>query len=499
MGRARQFIEAGWSNVSIVDGGILAWISEDLPLAPRIPAPDAEARDTGIFWSADLEEARRLSAERGKPLVTCFVAAWCDACRRFRNETLASPEITSLAGRFLWVMLEVDRDISAVRRHKIRVTPTTDLVDLRGTTRVRISGHVTAGEFRKLLEEFERDSRAVPGPRDRLEIGSTGGPAVTEIPQGFRGTGICFSNVGYGPLRLPSQSPFQSLRYGLMPRTPSTLAEGFFEARWTETWVNLWAIDAGEHLVDFEMLQSSFSLAYGLSDVLQIEVGFVQKSRFGGVMDGFIQDFHDLFGIDQGGRDDAEKGGFALQVDREDGTTAVRLDPGDRGSFSESLLATLQHNVTCGTDVLPAFAYALTVRRELGDQEDMPDAESVDLAASVSLSKRFGDFYGYVSVGYAWFGKERFEGVELRATQLSGLVALEWQVGAGASLVVQYLISEGVAEDLREFSEASYEVTFGGKFEVAPMTVLEIGLVENVVTFDNSPDFGIHAGLLRRF
>jgi hypothetical protein len=64
---------------------------------------------------------------------------------------------------------------------------------------------------------------------------------------------------------------------------------------------------------------------------------------------------------------------------------------------------------------------------------------------------------------------------------------------------VQYLLSEGVAQDLADFSEPSNEVTFGLKLEVAPMTVLELGLIENVVTSDNSPDFGLHAGLLWRF
>ena len=113
--------------------------------------------------------------------------------------------------------------------------------------------------------------------------------------------------------------------------------------------------------------------------------------------------------------------------------------------------------------------------------------------------RRFGDFFVYLGLGYAWFGKERFQDIELKTTQFSGLLAVEWQVAAGTSLVVQYLLSEGVAEDLDEFSDPSHEITLGLKAEVASMTVLEIGLIENVVTSDNSPDFGLHIGLLRRF
>jgi hypothetical protein len=42
-------------------------------------------------------------------------------------------------------------------------------------------------------------------------------------------------------------------------------------------------------------------------------------------------------------------------------------------------------------------------------------------------------------------------------------------------------------------------VTLGWRGEILERTVLEIGLIENVVTYDNSPDFGVHIGLAYRF
>ena len=67
------------------------------------------------------------------------------------------------------------------------------------------------------------------------------------------------------------------------------------------------------------------------------------------------------------------------------------------------------------------------------------------------------------------------------------------------SLLIQYLVSEGVAEDLGEISKPSHEVTLGWKGEVRKGTVVEVGLIENVITYDNSPDFGVHAGFTQRF
>lgn len=67
------------------------------------------------------------------------------------------------------------------------------------------------------------------------------------------------------------------------------------------------------------------------------------------------------------------------------------------------------------------------------------------------------------------------------------------------SLILQYLGTEGQAVDFGPFSETSNEIVVGWKWEAAPGGVLEVGLIENVVTFDNSPDFGVHAAWTQRF
>jgi hypothetical protein len=76
---------------------------------------------------------------------------------------------------------------------------------------------------------------------------------------------------------------------------------------------------------------------------------------------------------------------------------------------------------------------------------------------------------------------------------------MEWRFTPWMSLLIQYLVSEGVAEDLGEISKPSHEVTLGWKGEVKKGTVVEVGLIENVITYGNSPDFGIHLGVKHRF
>ena len=89
--------------------------------------------------------------------------------------------------------------------------------------------------------------------------------------------------------------------------------------------------------------------------------------------------------------------------------------------------------------------------------------------------------------------------VELNKTQLSGSVAAEWSYIPTQSLLLQFLATEGQAVELGPFSEPSYEVTLGWKMQIKSKIVFELGLIENILNFSNSPDFGIHAGITTRF
>jgi len=457
----------------------------------------AVAQDS-IRWREDLAAAQAEAAREHKPLVVVFVAGWCSACAAFERDTLPSPVITAYAGRFVWVRLDVERNVSLVRDNQVRATPRIDLRVSDGTTWVRISGALPAKEFRNQLDLF-LSAREGKASSIALEIDGSSYTPLSETPGGFRGASICYSNVGYGPLRLGSQSPFQSLRFGIDPRTPSTLAEGQWEAHVTETWSNTFVYDPGKLLLDFETLDTRVSLAYGVLDELELELEFENRSGFGGIMDRFINAFHRAFGLTDAGRHNFPRNQFQIQIPDNKGNPALTLGSGDEGSFSNALLFTVQHNVTCGTEYLPAIAYALTLRANVDNGPGLSGQLPVEPQLSVSLSKAIGDFYVYGSVAFGYFGTEHLAGIHLRPTQYSGLAAVEWRFDSNMSLIVQYLVTQGVAKDLGDFSQASNEITLGWKWELAERTVLELGLIENIINFNNSPDFGVHAGLTYRF
>ena len=308
---------------------------------------------------------------------------------------------------------------------------------------------------------------------------------------------FCKADVGFGPLRLKSQSPFQSLRMGITPLAPSTISKKQWEFFLAGTLANVWVNGDDDYMLDYETLNTQISIAYGITQTFKIELGYEERRNFGGIMDGFIVAFHDTFGIDQTGRDEAPYGQVNMEIKDADGNT-VYYESGD-SVFSRGLLLTLQQNVTCGTKNFPAFSYALTLRQELEYPNVIDRSSPYDFGISLATSRRFSDFYLYLSGGYIWFGGNQVQDVELKKTQISGMFATEWRYIPTQSLLLQLLATEGQAVDLGPFSEPSYEITLGWKWQMKPKLVFELGLIENIINFDNSPDIGIHAGITTRF
>jgi hypothetical protein len=290
---------------------------------------------------------------------------------------------------------------------------------------------------------------------------------------------------------------FPSLRLGALPDAPAYLPRDHWELRETFEWSRMWA-QSPDYFLDFDSWSSSHSVAYGYSDRTQIEVGVVQTGWCRGKMDGFVRGFHDTFGLDQGGRDLAKKGEFAFEVRNPENGKRVVIDENNQAAVTEQLVFSIHTILTRGDEVLPAVAWSVTGKANLRDEGPI-EGDGVDFATSVSVSKQLGDFYLYATLSFAWYGSETFYGIDLKPSTLSVVSAVEYVVTNGFSLILQHQWTEGPVEGLGSFSQPSYEISVGAKILFAENTMFEVSVVENLINFENSPDFGLHTGLTIQF
>lgn len=302
------------------------------------------------------------------------------------------------------------------------------------------------------------------------------------------------NGLGLGPLRLCSQSPGQSLRLGLVPHTPAELAAGEWKLHAGSTWVNVWASEQHYEL-DYEALTSEAVVSYGISDRWGLELGATNHATFGGHLDGAIQKFHSVFGLDQDGRDQVPRDRTHVRIDPTSHQNGVELDEeeldGNRTNFLRgAALCTLCH----GEDGWPAVAVVGTLQAPLGSRRGY-DGGILDVSLDLSVAERLGDWVIYASVACTRFAADEVYGIHLHRTNWAGLGAIEYRLTGDWSLVVQYLLSEGVAPDLYVFSKPSHELAVGTQVRLDRQVTLQFGVIENVFVFDNSPDFGLHLAL----
>ena len=97
------------------------------------PAPDA-----AITWSKNYSEARKRSAEEGRPIFAVFHADWCAPCVEMEATTLRDPDVVAALDRF--VAVKMDYTPGAAKRFGVVAIPYVLVLDDRGDELVRRLG-----------------------------------------------------------------------------------------------------------------------------------------------------------------------------------------------------------------------------------------------------------------------------------------------------------------------------------------------------------------------
>ena len=253
-------------------------------------------------------------------------------------------------------------------------------------------------------------------------------------------------------------------------------------------------------LVDGETYRQAIALRAGLGNGWEgiLEVSAV--SHTGGEFDGFIRDWHDFFGLPQGGRDTAPNGRLAFiharggmaSVDLHEGTTA----PGD---VTLGLGRKLERN--------PLRNDGLALRGAIG----LPTGDGQALTGSGGLSASFwAETSGRLSVQgrpRPWFyGASLGVGTGKLPSPLSGLggravafgrLGVSWRPLDRLSLTAQMDVNSTPysGSSLSPLSGPAIMLGAGGALRISPATTLEVSVSEDDGWKHAVHDFGVHVAL----
>jgi thioredoxin-like negative regulator of GroEL len=117
------------------------------------PRPSfTRAADPRIEWRTDYNAARKESAETGLPLLLQIGTEECFYCKKMDATTFKDAKVIAMAGGFIPVKIDGNKEAALTKALKIQVYPTTVLAAADGTIHAFVQGHVGVDPFKEQLK-----------------------------------------------------------------------------------------------------------------------------------------------------------------------------------------------------------------------------------------------------------------------------------------------------------------------------------------------------------
>lgn len=249
--------------------------------------------------------------------------------------------------------------------------------------------------------------------------------------------------------------------------------------------------------IDGETYRANFSLRYGLGDRWEVGVEVPYLRHEGGQLDSFIEGYHDLLGLSQGGRDDVPQNLL------------------DYSYVSGANSRSLKKSVNGFGDVRVNLGYKLRekdnrvwsirggVKLPTGDADDFTGSEGTDVSVGLYLSeaaflgKESLSFHG--NVGMLALGDGEFIEEEVEDWVVYGSSALAWKLSPRLSLKAQFDFHSALYDSgFEEIGSFAGQLILGGSIILGEKTQLDLSVSEDIIV-NTAPDVVFNIGLRSRF
>lgn len=251
------------------------------------------------------------------------------------------------------------------------------------------------------------------------------------------------------------------------------------------------SIESEQLQLDYERTTISLDLAYGLNEQFSLGIEIPYLINSGGFLDNLIESWHDLFGLPEGGRENADQDAFLISYGN--GNQSLLVDNTGQGIGDISLFM--------DRFIFDSSSRKIKARAKLkfptGDEEQLFGsggyAVSLHLNAAAALSEKI---YTYGSAGLSYLT----EGDVLSALQ-NDLVAaatfgIGWQIRPAMMLSAQLDLNSKIYDpsDLDAVSGQGGSLYVSAQYKFSNQTSLQLGFTEDVINKDAVPDFGLRIG-----
>ncbi|MDA8414383.1 MAG: DUF3187 family protein [Desulfobacteraceae bacterium] len=323
---------------------------------------------------------------------------------------------------------------------------------------------------------------------------------------------ICFavpclgSDMEITPFRTVNQSPLVRI-FGLPAQSDGALTPaGRITANLTQDVASNYTLSTTAReqiLLDGESYRWTLAARYGLGQRFEagIEIPYVLDG--GGFLDSFIIDWHNAFGLPQGGRDVAAKNRLNYLY-LKDGVQKLKMNHAGSGIGDISLTGAMKLYEARDDEHHDSLALRAALKLPTGDSAYLRGSGSTDFALSLCGSMNNFTEWGSLALYGSAGGLAMTDGDVLRDQQRNlvgfGTVGLGW--GPAEWISFKFQLNGNTAffggSSLDELSKNSLMLVTGGALRLPGNYLLDIGVSEDIVVA-TAPDVTFHLGLSRQF
>lgn len=255
--------------------------------------------------------------------------------------------------------------------------------------------------------------------------------------------------------------------------------------------------------LDGETYRLAIAVRYGFAPRWEVGVELPYLSQSGGFTDNFIIDWHNTFGLPQGGRDGGTKNSINYSY-RKDGIQKLRMNHSSSGIADISLTGGFNLYDVRTKESHDRLALKAAIKLPTGNSSDLRGSGSIDLSlqlcGNMTNYSEWGSLSLYGSVG----GLAMSDSNVLRDQQnpLAGVGTLGfgWGPASWISFKIQLNGNTPLYRDsaLDELSKSSLMLISGGALKLPGNYLLDIGVSEDVAVA-TAPDVSFHLGLSKKF
>jgi hypothetical protein len=301
-----------------------------------------------------------------------------------------------------------------------------------------------------------------------------------------------------GPLYSKNLAPVAGLIGFPVLREAATLERGQFKAAVFGSVANNYSVDTkGSESVNFDGEVQRFAglFAIGLGSGWELEAELPWLRHDGGELDKPIENWHDLWGLPDGNRDDAPRNLVNYSY----------LGAGAGFSMREEVQGWGDAQLALVRDIWRSDVAAISARAGVkfgsGDEDELLGSGSEDYYLSLNFSGRQKSdlpFLWHGQLGYLHAGDVEILGDIQEQDLWFASLGMEWAAWQQLHLKLQLDSHDAVADsNLDQLGEVAVQLTGGLSWLFAPGWEAEFSISEDI-SVDTAPDFVLQLGLRYR-